>query len=124
MTCAEPTRTGPDHGDRGFAVVWAAGAIAALLVLASVVCWLGTALVTRHRAAGAADLAALGAAGHAVHGQEEACARARTVADRMGARVRECELLGWDAVVRVEASPPDALAGLGATTARARAGPP
>ncbi|WP_460443928.1 Rv3654c family TadE-like protein, partial [Amycolatopsis cihanbeyliensis] len=63
-------------------------------------------------------------AGYAMRGQEAACARARTVADRMGARVRGCRLVGWDALVRVEARPPDSLVGFGTATAQARAGPP
>ncbi|MYX43203.1 hypothetical protein GTW59_19350, partial [Streptomyces sp. SID89] len=48
--------------DRGSATVWSVGAIALLCVVFGAGLALGQAAVTRHRAAGAADLAALAAA--------------------------------------------------------------
>lgn len=111
------------HGDAGVATVWAAIAVAALLTLSGGLFWLGGAMNARHRAAGAADLAALAAAGRAQAGTAEACDRARFVAERMGARVRECRLLAWDALVQVEIDLPGPAAAFGAAAARARAGP-
>jgi secretion/DNA translocation related TadE-like protein len=110
-------------GDRGSATVWAAGGLAALLGLVSLIIGIGSAAVTRHRAASAADLAALAAASHAASGQEQACARARWVTDQMRVRLTGCRLRGWDAAVEVAARPPDLLVGFGEATAHARAGP-
>lgn len=109
--------------DAGMASVWAAGAIAALLVVATLVWMLGAAIVTRHRASGAADLAALAAAGHALEGQDMACSRARLIAERMRVVLRDCRLRHWDALVVVETSGPAPLVPFGAATAEARAGP-
>ena len=109
--------------DRGAASVWAAGGIAALLLLAGLIVAVGSAAVTRHRAAGAADLAALAAAAYAVSGQESACARAGWVATNMRVELTACRLRGWDAEVEIAAQPPDLLLGFGSATAKARAGP-
>jgi secretion/DNA translocation related TadE-like protein len=109
--------------ERGSATVWAAGAIAAILLIVGVIVEIGSAEVTRHRADSAADLAALAAAGHATSGQELACSRARWVADRMRVELTACRLVGWDAEVEIAARPPDLLLGFGSATARARAGP-
>ncbi len=109
--------------DRGAATVWTAGAIAALLAVTTVVLWLGSAAATRHRAASAADLAALAAAGVVVEGERAACGRARWVTDRMRVELRSCRLNGSDALVEVIAQPPGVLAGFGPAEARARAGP-
>lgn len=103
--------------------MWTACAIAALLVITGVVLWFGAAVTTRHRAAGAADLAALAAAGQAPLGPQHACAQARRVAERMQVRVTGCRLAGWDAFVEVEAVLPHPLDGFGPARARARAGP-
>ena len=109
--------------ERGSASIWAAGGIAALLLLVALIMGLGAAAHTRHRAASAADLAALAAAGHAIDGQQAACARAGWVADRMRVHVTACRVKGWEAEVEVAAQPPDLLIGFGNATARARAGP-
>jgi secretion/DNA translocation related TadE-like protein len=103
--------------------VWTAGAVAALLAVTTLVVWLGSAAATRHRAAGAADLAALAAAGVAVEGERVACEKARWVTDRMRVELRGCRLAGWDALVEVAAQPPGVLAGFSPAAARARAGP-
>lgn len=105
------------------ATVWAAGAVVALLAVAGLLLAMGGVLVTRQRAASAADLAALTAAGHAGQGSREACARAARLADRMSVRMRDCWFEQWDALVIVEAGVPGALARLGPVVARARAGP-
>ncbi|MCA1836357.1 MAG: flp pilus-assembly TadE/G-like family protein [Actinobacteria bacterium] len=109
--------------DRGSASVWAVGGIAAVLLLVGLIVGLGSASVTRHRAASAADLAALAAAANAVSGQEQACSRARWVAQRMRVQLTSCRLVDWDAEVEIAAQPPDLLLGFGSATARARAGP-
>ena len=77
---------------------------------------LGEVAVTRHRAAAAADLAALAGAAHALDGS--ACTTAATVARRNGATVQECRLDGEDVDVTVSVT-----SDWGVTRARARAGP-
>lgn len=109
--------------DDGFATVWAAGAIAAVLAVCVLLVWVGSAAVARHRATSAADLAALAAAGHAGAGLQPACAQAARVADRMGATLSSCELNGWDALIKVAVDPGGGIAAFGPATAKARAGP-
>ncbi|PWI17089.1 hypothetical protein DI272_25185 [Streptomyces sp. Act143] len=104
--------------DRGSATVWSVGAIAVLCVVFGVVLALEQAVVTRHRAAGGADLAALAAADHWADGGAGACERAGRVARAQGVRLVRCTLVG-------EVSDVTAAAGRGPFTAevRARAGP-
>lgn len=115
--------TARERSEDGFASVWAVGAVAALTMVYAVLVWLGSAALTRHRATGAADLAALAAASHARTGSQAACAKAALVGERMHVRIRSCRLSGWDALVEVVARPPGLLGNLGAASARARAGP-
>jgi len=110
-------------GERGSATVVGLGAVLALLTVFAIALQLGAAVITRHRAEAAADLAALAAAAHAVGGEPAACASAGRVTDRMAVRMVSCELRGWDAIVRVEAAPPGLLARFGVARATARAGP-
>lgn len=117
------TRTRRSARDRGAATVWAAGGIAALLVITAVVLEIGTATVTRHRAGAAADLAALAAAGYVLDGERAACDQARWVAEHMGVRLATCRLAGWNALVEVTAQPAGPLARFGPLTAHAMAGP-
>lgn len=105
--------------ERGAATVWVVGGLAVLMVVVTGVWWFGAAVVTRHRAEGAADLAALAAAVIAAEGEERACAEARWVVEQMDAVLRSCRLSGWDALVEVDA----AFAPFGSAAARARAGP-
>ncbi|HJP77404.1 MAG TPA: Rv3654c family TadE-like protein [Pseudonocardiaceae bacterium] len=114
---------GETDGDRGAATIWIIAAIAALLLFAGGILAVGASAVTRHRAAGAADLAALAAADYAPDGEQAACGWARWVTDRMRVRLDSCHLDGWDALVRTSADPPGPLARFGAATAHARAGP-
>lgn len=116
-------RAARGENDSGVATVWAACAVSALLVLVGLVWALGEVLVSRQRAAGAADLAALAAAGHAVLGEARACARAEDVARAMATRVSECRFRGWDALVVVHADVRVPLGSGVTVTARARAGP-
>ncbi len=103
--------------------MWTACAVAALLVVTGVILWLGGAVAARQRAAAAADLAALAAAGQAVLGSDRACAAAERVVQRMRVRIANCEFAGWDALVEVETTLPGALGANPTVRARARAGP-
>ncbi|MEW2128891.1 Rv3654c family TadE-like protein [Streptomyces sp. NPDC005435] len=119
MRCRDGTaRRGRGRGDQGSATVWSLGAIAVLCVVFGAVLALGHAVAVRHRAAGAADLAALAAADHWAEGDAAACARAERVATAQGARLVRCVLSG-------EVSDVSAGAGRGPFTAevRSRAGP-
>jgi secretion/DNA translocation related TadE-like protein len=89
------------------------------MVVMTAVLWFGAAVVARHQAEGAADLAALAAASVAVDGERAACAEARWVVERMGAVLRSCRLSGWDALVEVDV----AFGPFGSAAGRARAGP-
>jgi secretion/DNA translocation related TadE-like protein len=109
--------------DDGIATVWAAAAAAVIMAALLLGLHLGAAVAARHRAEAAADLAALAAAGHAVHGTEAACRRAEVIADRMGAAVARCLLSEWDALVEVHVAVPLALPGTADAVGRARAGP-
>jgi secretion/DNA translocation related TadE-like protein len=109
--------------ESGVATVWAATAVGVLMAVLLVGLDLGGAVAGRHRAAAAADLAALAAAGHAVHGTGPACDRARRIAEQMGGRLAVCRLNGWDALVEVQVEVGTTLPGLGRAVGRARAGP-
>ncbi|MFC5723528.1 Rv3654c family TadE-like protein [Streptomyces gamaensis] len=76
------------------------------------------AIMARHRAGGAADLAVLAAADHALQGEETACGLARRVAGAQGAVVVRCAVAGETADVAAEAR-----AGPYTVRARSRAGP-
>jgi len=108
--------------DSGVATIWTAMAVAALAGVAVLACWLGAAVLARHRAESAADLGALAAAAHAAEGPTRACERARWVADRMAVSLLTCRWQRLDAFVEVQA-PGLGLAGLPGPAARARAGP-
>ncbi|MEU5331060.1 Rv3654c family TadE-like protein [Streptomyces parvus] len=105
--------------DRGVATVWAAVTVAGLCTVFAVVLALGQAVAARHRAGGAADLAALAAADRALEGAETACAAARRVAVAQDAVVVRCAVQG-------EVADVTARSGFGPylPTVRARAGPP
>ncbi|MFJ8507544.1 Rv3654c family TadE-like protein [Streptomyces avermitilis] len=104
--------------DRGSASVWVVCAIAGLCVVFGAVLAMSQAVVTRHRAASAADLAALAAADHWTDIGGEACAMADRVARAQGSSLVRCAVEG-------EISDVTATAGRGPFTAevRARAGP-
>ncbi|MEU7551061.1 Rv3654c family TadE-like protein [Streptomyces sp. NPDC044571] len=85
--------------DRGSATVWAALVATVLSAVFGGVLLLGQAVVARHRAAAAADLAALAAAATWAHGPEQACAAARRVAGAQGAALTACTVQGEVAAV-------------------------
>jgi secretion/DNA translocation related TadE-like protein len=115
--------TASADGDRGVATVWAAGAIAVLVSLAVFGLRLGQAMVSRHHAESAADLAALAGAAQVVAGEQYACAQARRVTDRMRVQLASCHIRGLDVLVEAAAQPRGWLGEFGAATGRARAGP-
>lgn len=117
-------RQWPDvHSEDGFATVWVAGTMAAVLTCYSMMLWFGAAVHTRHRATAAADLAALAAAAHFRQGTDLACARASTVTERMRVHLESCLFRGRDSYIAVKADLPGPLSAIGSTGARARAGP-
>ncbi|MEB3369433.1 Rv3654c family TadE-like protein [Saccharopolyspora mangrovi] len=109
--------------DRGSATVLAAVLSLVVLVLLWWLVQLGAATVARHRAEGAADLAALAAASHAIGGRELACAQAGRVTSGMRAELVACTLTGREVRVEVTGELPGLLAGRRPPSARARAGP-
>jgi secretion/DNA translocation related TadE-like protein len=119
------------EGERGSATVWAALSATVLCVVLAAVLGLGKAVAARHRAGGAADLAALAAADRALEGPARACAAARHVAAAQGARVLRCGMRGdiadvtaaarwgpYDPSVRARAGPPAVTATPGAASPR------
>ncbi|MFE1345503.1 Rv3654c family TadE-like protein [Streptomyces sp. NPDC058757] len=106
------------RGDRGAASVWTAFAACALCVVFGAVLALGQAVAARHRAGGAADLAALAAADRALWGEAEACAAAGRVAAAQGAELVRCRVAGVEAEVTARV-----VRGAWSPTVRARAGP-
>ncbi|AAK48118.1 hypothetical protein MT3756.1 [Mycobacterium tuberculosis CDC1551] len=93
--------------------------VAVLLCVTGAGAYLGSAVVARHRAQAAADLASLAAAARLPSGLAAACARATLVARAMRSSTRSA---GWwtsTVVVTVEV----AVAFAGVATATARAGP-
>jgi secretion/DNA translocation related TadE-like protein len=106
----------PGRGDdQGSATVWSLGIVAVLLALFATGLLLVQAVVLRHRAGAAADLAALAAADHALDGPERACALAAEVATAQGVRLTACAVTGEIA---------DVVADVGGVRVRSRAGPP
>lgn len=82
---------------------------------------LGAAVIARHRAQAAADLAALAGAARLPDGPAAACATAHSLARRMGASESHCAVDGLDVVVTIAVALPGAR--LGPAQAGARAGP-
>lgn len=107
--------------DRGSATVLVAISIGTLAAVLVVVLQIAGAVIARHRAETAADLAALAAAAAVVWDAGSACARAGSVASANGARMSSCEILGWDVRVTVEVDVRLGLLG-GLAGGRARAG--
>ncbi|MBT2367979.1 flp pilus-assembly TadE/G-like family protein [Streptomyces sp. ISL-10] len=105
--------------DQGSATVWVASATTVLCVVFAIVLAMGQAVVARHRAGAAADLAALAAADHALSGRDEACAKAAEVARAQAAEIARCVVTGEiaDVIARSRFGPY-------APQVRSRAGPP
>ncbi|MFJ6716189.1 Rv3654c family TadE-like protein [Streptomyces sp. NPDC091265] len=102
---------------------------ATLCTVFAVVLALGQVVVARHRAGGAADLAALAAADRALEGTTAACRAAQEVARAQGAEVVRCGVQGEiaDVIARVSLGPyaPEVRSRAGpATQSPAPTGPP
>jgi secretion/DNA translocation related TadE-like protein len=95
--------------------------VAVLLSITGGGAYLGSAVVARHRAQAAADLAALAAAARLAAGPEAACAQAKAVARQMRVSSTGCDVDDLDVVVTVDVRL--AVGGWGSARAAARAGP-
>jgi secretion/DNA translocation related TadE-like protein len=95
--------------------------VAVLLAITTGGAYVGSAVIARHRAQAAADLASLAAAARLAAGGDAACAQASVVAQAMHTVVAQCVVEELDVVVTVEA--PVALGVWGPAQAAARAGP-
>ncbi len=84
---------------------------------------LGAAVIARHRAQAAADLAALAGAVYLPGGDRSACAQVSVLARSMGTTAVACTVDGLDVVVTVEASIGLGRTRVGPARAVARAGP-
>ena len=113
----------PDGTDRGSATVWLAGFVALIGLVTVAGVLQATALIGRHRAEAAADFAALAAATAVATGEQDACTTARELAERNGARLTGCVLVGADVEVSVATPVRFGRFGVRDATARARAGP-
>ena len=109
--------------DRGSATIWLLGLVALIGLATTAGVVHGSAVVARHRAETAADLAALAAAVRVSLGESDACGAASTIAHRNGAELTGCVVSGAD--VEIAVARPVSLGRLGLRTAaaRARAGP-
>jgi secretion/DNA translocation related TadE-like protein len=93
-----------------------------LAITVGAVC-LGSAVIARHRAQAAADLAALGAAQRLADGTDAACSIASAMARAMRTAVTDCLVEDLDVVVIVEATVALGRISVGPARATARAGP-
>jgi secretion/DNA translocation related TadE-like protein len=101
--------------------VVAAAMVVVLLTITGGIACLGAAVVARHRAQAAADLAALAAAARLPAGAETACAQGDAVARAMHAGTAGCVIDDLDVVITIEVS--TAGGRWGTARAVARAGP-
>jgi secretion/DNA translocation related TadE-like protein len=97
--------------------------IAVLLAITIGGVYVGSAVIARHRAQAAADLAALAAAVHLADGANAACAQASALAHAMRTAVTECAVEDLDIVVTIEVPVSFGRIGVGPARAKARAGP-
>lgn len=97
--------------------------MAVLLAITLAGVYVGSAVIARHRAQAAADLAAVAAAAHLTDGTGAACSRASALAHAMRTAVTHCVVEDLDVVVTVETSVPLGRIAVGPARATARAGP-
>lgn len=93
----------PTRGDRGAGTVWVLAFMGLVWTVGAAFMVAGGVRAARHRAYGAADLAALAAAAQAVEGPVPACRRAAQVAEGWGVRLSGCAVRGMAAEVEVTA---------------------
>ncbi|TQL66518.1 secretion/DNA translocation related TadE-like protein [Nocardioides albertanoniae] len=108
--------------ERGSAAPFAVGVIGLLIFVGAALGVVGAVFVAHRTAQSAADLAALAGA-NALQVSEDACATARAIADRNGARLESCEIVDEDVTVTVQVEGPRWLGQPGDPVAEARAGP-
>ncbi|OEJ60059.1 hypothetical protein BGM19_20760 [Streptomyces agglomeratus] len=106
------------RAEQGSATVWGVVVVAVLCVVFAGVLAAGQAILARHRAGSAADLAALAAAGHWSRGEAAACDEAAGVAAAQEVRLVRCSVRGETSDVTAEAR-----TGPYSVAVRARAGP-
>lgn len=97
--------------------------MAVLIAVTGGLTQVGSAVVARHRAQAAADLAALAAAARIASGARSACAQAALVARAMDTTVTDCAADGLEVVVHVEAGVGSGAWRFGPAHAAARGGP-
>lgn len=111
--------------DRGFATLLGAFAIATITSVAVALLYVGGAVVARHRAQSAADLAALAAAQQHVLAAPDPCLAAAEITrvQRVGARIERCDVDGIDVVLTIAVPVRLGPFGVWDALASARAGP-
>ena len=109
--------------DRGGATVSVLAVGLLCVLVAGCFAAAGAAIVARHRAQSAADLAALAAAVHVADGPDPACGHARRIASANAARLVSCRVEGSDVIVTTEVTPAGVAALAGVARGQARAGP-
>lgn len=97
--------------------------MAVLLAITAGSAYVGSAVIARHRAQAAADLAALAAAVHLADGTAGACTQATALARAMRTAVTGCVVEDLDVIVTAEAPMALGRFGFGPARATARAGP-
>lgn len=110
------------NAERGVATVWAAVAIAVLVLVGVVGLQIAQLIGLRHTASAAADLAALAGSRASLSGQD-GCERAADVAQENGATLPECRMDADVATVTARAESPRWWGGQWAVEQRARAAP-
>ncbi len=111
-------------GDRGSAGVWVLALSGVVILSGAASVLAGLAIISRHEAGTAADLASLAAASQALSGSEMACATAHEIAGANGAELVSCTLSADGVVdVAVTVTMRFGSLGLGVARADARAGP-
>lgn len=108
--------------DAGSATIWVLTVALALAAVCGVSVCTGVAVLTRHRAAAAADAAALAGALHLDEGADQVCLAVRKAAAANGARATDCTPGDGDVVATVVVPAPRWLGWLGPACGRARAG--
>lgn len=109
--------------ERGSGSVFVLAIVMVIVTALTAVTVLVSGHATRHRAAAAADLAALAGAEHAASGGPEPCVVARRVARANGAELRDCVVDGGEVEVQVRVAMATVPAWLPDQDRRARAGP-
>jgi len=111
------------RAEHGSATLVAVAMMAVVLALTVGGLYVGSAVIARHRAQGAADLAALAAAEHLADGSGAACVHAASLARAMRTTVTHCAVEELDVIVTVDAAVALGRFGVGPARATARAGP-